>query len=649
MCDGDDSGEVVEVVEGRFAGFGYETGTGYRDVDDMLGELMPGTVTLVVGPPAVGKSTFVLGAAVHVARNAGPVLLVTGDSSSTTAFRYLGAQSGVEGVRLRDGRLAERDWQAVARTVDQTGSLPLRIRNAPMTVQDVTDLIRTAHDTDPPIRLVIIDSLDRYVDQVSRVGDIVAELRDAAEVALVAVVATTTALLGQVETQDECLVADADAIAVLNRDGSSSSRLVPMAVSITKNRHGPTGTVRLLLDRSRPRIVNALSTAYGASMDDDVIVDVDDAETSVPNGQRATAKSISAPRYQFDRLSPLSTVVRLAFTDVVAAGALPFVSMLDVDGAVEPSTLLPAGAVTERSACHDGGMVVLVRCGEELILLDSSSTGASIHVAASTQARGDEVIAKIRRRLPPPVEGTVMLRIWHYDRNRGAQWVARPIEVPQWADIAGNYPSSTRTSLDLLNRLSTPTGGGRLVLWHGVPGTGKTTAVRALIRSWVPWCSAHYIADPERFFADSCYLTHVLSAPAADPTSRRTYAAGRAPSWRLLIAEDSDEYLRATARRDAGAGLGRLLNLTDGMLGQGLNVLVLLTTNEELSRFHPAVTRPGRCLAAVKFDVFEPGAATNWLGTPIDQPATLAELLERRGDLSVTGHQSAHQSTGQYL
>ena len=40
----------------------------------------------------------------------------------------------------------------------------------------------------------------------------------------------------------------------------------------------------------------------------------------------------------------------------------------------------------------------------------------------------------------------------------------------------------------------------------------------------------------------------------------------------------------------------------------------------------------------MKFDVFEPGAATNWLGTPIDQPAALAELLERRGDLSVTGH-----------
>ena len=73
------------------------------------------------------------------------------------------------------------------------------------------------------------------------------------------------ALLGQVETQDQRLVADADAIAAFLRDRSSSSRLAPIAVAITKNRHGPTGTVRLLLERRRPQIVNALSTAYGAS------------------------------------------------------------------------------------------------------------------------------------------------------------------------------------------------------------------------------------------------------------------------------------------------------------------------------------------------------------------------------------------------
>jgi ATP-dependent 26S proteasome regulatory subunit len=70
----------------------------------------------------------------------------------------------------------------------------------------------------------------------------------------------------------------------------------------------------------------------------------------------------------------------------------------------------------------------------------------------------------------------------------------------------------------------------------------------------------------------------------------------------LIVAEDSDEFLRLSARREAGAALGRLLNLTDGILGQGSNTLILLTTNELLENLHPALIRPGRCLAQIEFE-----------------------------------------------
>jgi hypothetical protein len=68
-------------------------------------------------------------------------------------------------------------------------------------------------------------------------------------------------------------------------------------------------------------------------------------------------------------------------------------------------------------------------------------------------------------------------------------------------------------------------------------------------------------------------------------------------AWRLLVLEDCDELIRAEAKSGAGQSLARLPNLTDGLLGQGVKVLVCITTNEELGRLHPAVTRPGRCLA----------------------------------------------------
>ena len=43
----------------------------------------------------------------------------------------------------------------------------------------------------------------------------------------------------------------------------------------------------------------------------------------------------------------------------------------------------------------------------------------------------------------------------------------------------------------------------------------------------------------------------------------------------------------------AGQGLSRLLNVSDGLLGEGLRAVVLVTTNEPLRRLHPAVVRPG--------------------------------------------------------
>ena len=50
--------------------------------------------------------------------------------------------------------------------------------------------------------------------------------------------------------------------------------------------------------------------------------------------------------------------------------------------------------------------------------------------------------------------------------------------------------------------------------------------------------------------------------------------------WRLLVLEDTGELLSADARDRAGQGLSRFLNVVDGLIGQGLRVLVLVTTNE---------------------------------------------------------------------
>jgi hypothetical protein len=87
----------------------------------------------------------------------------------------------------------------------------------------------------------------------------------------------------------------------------------------------------------------------------------------------------------------------------------------------------------------------------------------------------------------------------------------------------------------------------------------------------------------------------------------------RPKPWRVLLLEDTGELLSADARALMGQGLSRFLNVVDGLIGQGLRVLALVTTNEEIRRLHPAVARPGRAAANVEFGALSPEEAQAWL------------------------------------
>jgi len=102
--------------------------------------------------------------------------------------------------------------------------------------------------------------------------------------------------------------------------------------------------------------------------------------------------------------------------------------------------------------------------------------------------------------------------------------------------------------------------------------------------------------------------------------------------WRLLVIEDCDELIRGDGRGSTGQQLSRLLNLTDGLVGQGREVLVALTTNEDLLRLHPSVVRPGRCLAQIEVGALPHAEAVSWLGSNegVGSTMTLAELFALR-------------------
>lgn len=116
--------------------------------------------------------------------------------------------------------------------------------------------------------------------------------------------------------------------------------------------------------------------------------------------------------------------------------------------------------------------------------------------------------------------------------------------------------------------------------------------------------------------------------------------------------EDCDELISGDAKASAGQSLSRLLNLTDGLLGQGRHALIAITTNEDLSSLHPAVVRPGRCLASIEVGRLRYAEATAWLGTARGigpDGATLAELYALKTGAQPVTVPGTTPHTGMYL
>jgi len=100
-------------------------------------------------------------------------------------------------------------------------------------------------------------------------------------------------------------------------------------------------------------------------------------------------------------------------------------------------------------------------------------------VTADTASRADEVLGAVRRAVPaaPAPEGRARMTLWTVGNggspNRHRRWV----DTPRWNTIKANYPAEVGAALERIVSLPMPPEhGGRLLLWYGDPGTGKTTA-----------------------------------------------------------------------------------------------------------------------------------------------------------------------------
>jgi replicative DNA helicase len=136
--------------------------SGYHDLDELLSGLQPNALLIVGARPSMGKTAFALGMAAHAAIEARkPVLFFSLEMSQLELTqRILCSEARVDSRRVRNGKLAEADWNKISHAVGRLAEAPLYIDDNPhVTVMEIRAKARRLKSRLGDLGLVVVDYL----------------------------------------------------------------------------------------------------------------------------------------------------------------------------------------------------------------------------------------------------------------------------------------------------------------------------------------------------------------------------------------------------------------------------------------------------------------------------------------------------------
>lgn len=242
--------------------------TGYHDFDEMTSGLQPSDLVIIAGRPSMGKTTYAMNIAEHVAiKSKLPTLIFSMEMpGDAIVMRLLSSLCRIDQLRIRTGKLEDEDWPRISSTVSMLSDTPLFIDDTPaLSPAEMRARARRLAKEHGQIGLIVVDYLQLMQvpgfseNRTAEISEISRSLKSLAKELKVPVIALSQLNRGLEQRADKrpvmsdlresgAIEQDADLIVFIYRDevyNENSPDKGTAEIIIAKQRNGPIGKTRL--------------------------------------------------------------------------------------------------------------------------------------------------------------------------------------------------------------------------------------------------------------------------------------------------------------------------------------------------------------------------------------------------------------------
>ncbi|ABA56753.1 primary replicative DNA helicase [Nitrosococcus oceani ATCC 19707] len=282
-------GKVVDRIDHLFEQDSPITGlpSGFADFDLLTSGLQPADLIIAAGRPSMGKTTFAMNIAEHVAiKRRVPVAVFSMEMpGEQLAMRMMSSLGHIDQHRVRTGRLEDDDWPRLTSAISLLTEAPLFIDDTPaLSPTELRARARRLMREQEGLGLILIDYLQlmqvpgHRENRATEISEISRNLKAVAKELKVPVLALSQLNRSLEQRPNKrpvmsdlresgAIEQDADVIVFIYRDevyNEESPDRGTAEIIVGKQRNGPIGTVRLTFRGQYTRFENYVQDAYGA-------------------------------------------------------------------------------------------------------------------------------------------------------------------------------------------------------------------------------------------------------------------------------------------------------------------------------------------------------------------------------------------------